>query len=99
MVFAVARVSVHDFPGGVCGVDRAGDLPGQRSLGDPQADGTEAGATAILSSFGAEAATGQIELIVIEAAILGIVLSGKAIAHKKAGISQCRNRKRPVAFK
>lgn len=44
--------------------------------------GTEAGVSTILSSFGAEAATGQVELIAIEAAILGIVLSGKAIAHK-----------------
>ena len=44
--------------------------------------GGEASASAILASLGAEAGTLQVELVLAELAVLGVVLSAKAISNK-----------------
>ena len=44
--------------------------------------GGEVGTTAILASLGAEAGTLQIELVLAELAVLGVVLGAKAISKK-----------------
>ena len=57
--------------------------------------GGEMGISTILASYGAEAATGQVELIVAETAIIGAVLAGKFIANRIKKRREERNRPQP----
>lgn len=57
--------------------------------------GGEVGVSAILASYGAEAATGQVELIVAETAIIGAVLAGKFIANRIKKRREERNKPQP----
>ena len=57
--------------------------------------GGEMGVSAILATYGAEAATGQVELIAAETAIIGAVLAGKFIANRIKKRREERNKPQP----